>query len=106
MNPATYWIGGLLAATLAGQPVDCLDEETARFNAPPGQSCEEYAGAFASSTAGYLLDSSSSDICQYCPYTTGDDYLKTINIEASDKWRCKFAGPFNQSIAFLNDPNY
>jgi ABC-type multidrug transport system permease subunit len=86
MNPATYWIGGLLSATLTGQPIECQEAETARFNAPPGQSCEEYAGSFASSAGGYLLNSS-SDECQYCPYTTGDDFLKTINIEASDKWR-------------------
>lgn len=23
----------------------------------------------------------------YCPYTTGNDYLATLNIQASQKWR-------------------
>ncbi|KAL2203403.1 hypothetical protein CC79DRAFT_1279575 [Sarocladium strictum] len=86
MNPSTYWIGGLLSATLTGQPVECNEQETARFSAPPGQSCEDYAGDFVKSAGGYLLNTS-SDECQYCPYSSGDDYLATINIAASDKWR-------------------
>lgn len=90
MNPSTYWIGGLLSATLTEQPVECNEEETARFNAPPGQSCGEYAGDFVKAAGGYLLDSSSSTECQYCPYSLGDDYLASINIKASDKWRSKW----------------
>lgn len=86
MLPSQYWIGGILSATMTGQPVECSPEETAQFRAPPGQSCQEYAGEFAKTMGGYLLDSS-SDICQYCPYTDGDGYLQTLNIKASDKWR-------------------
>lgn len=87
MNPSTYWIGGLLSATLTGQPVECNEAETARFLAPPGQSCGEYAGDFIKTAGGYLLDSNTSGECQYCPYSSGDQYLATINISASDKWR-------------------
>jgi len=25
--------------------------------------------------------------CAYCPYSSGNDYLATLNIKASDKWR-------------------
>ncbi|KAK0386033.1 hypothetical protein NLU13_5870 [Sarocladium strictum] len=87
MNPSTYWIGGLLSATLTGQPVECNEQETAHFNPPPGQTCGEYAAGFIESAGGYLLNPNSSDQCQYCPYSSGDDYLATINIDASDKWR-------------------
>ena len=87
VNPSTWWIGGVLAATLAGQPVECTIEETGRFDAPPGQTCRQYAGAFAQSAGGYLLNPQATSDCQYCPYSTGDQYLAGLNIKASDKWR-------------------
>lgn len=87
VNPATYWIGGVLAATLHGIPVECAVSETAQFNVPAGQTCESYAGAFASSAGGYLLNPTANADCQYCPYRSGDQYLATLNIKASDKWR-------------------
>lgn len=87
VNPSTYWIGGVLAATLDGIPVECTVEETAQFNVPAGQTCESYAGAFADSAGGYLLNPRATADCQYCPYRSGNQYLATLNIQASDKWR-------------------
>ncbi|KAI4642099.1 hypothetical protein J4E93_007243 [Alternaria ventricosa] len=87
INPSTYWIGGVLAATLNGIPVECQESETAIFDAPPGQTCSSYAGAFASASPGYLLNPDATTGCQYCPYSVGNDYLATIHIKASDKWR-------------------
>jgi ATP-binding cassette, subfamily G (WHITE), member 2, SNQ2 len=72
---------------LRGQPVQCEAQETAHFNPPPNQTCASYAGAFASASTGYLLNPEATSDCQYCPYTTGDDYLATLNISADDKWR-------------------
>ncbi|CEI39509.1 Brefeldin A resistance protein [Fusarium venenatum] len=86
-NPSTYWIGGILAATLDGAPVECSSEETAKFDAPPGQTCQQYAGTFASSAGGYLLNPSDTSSCEYCPMSSGNDYLASLNISASDKWR-------------------
>jgi ATP-binding cassette subfamily G (WHITE) protein 2 (SNQ2) len=87
VNPSTYWIGGVLSATLDGIPVICTETETAIFNPPPGQTCSSYASAFVSSAPGYLLNPDASTGCQYCPYSVGNDYLSTLNIKASDKWR-------------------
>lgn len=87
VNPSTYWIGGVLAATLDGSPVICDVSETARFDAPHGQTCAEYASAFANSTGGYLLNPSARADCQYCPYSNGNQYLETLNIHAGEKWR-------------------
>jgi ATP-binding cassette subfamily G (WHITE) protein 2 (SNQ2) len=77
----------VLAATLNGIPVECQETETAIFNAPPGQTCGAYASAFVSQSPGYLLNPEATSGCQYCPYSTGNDYLATININAGDKWR-------------------
>ncbi|KAI1641146.1 ABC-2 type transporter-domain-containing protein [Biscogniauxia mediterranea] len=87
VNPSTYWIGGMLAATLDGSPVRCDVSETARFDAPPNQTCLEYAGQFAEAAGGYLLNPDASTDCQYCPFRSGNDYLATLNIQADEKWR-------------------
>ncbi|KAF4446254.1 putative ATP-binding multidrug cassette transport protein [Fusarium austroafricanum] len=86
-NPSTYWIGGMLAATLDGAPVECSSEEAAKFDAPSGQTCQEYAGAFAKSTGGYLLNPNATSACEFCPISSGNGYLASLNINASDKWR-------------------
>jgi ABC-type multidrug transport system permease subunit len=86
-SPATYWIGGVLSATLHNIPVRCDTSETAIFDAPPGQTCSSYASSFLSSAPGYLLNPDATQGCQYCPYSVGDDYLSTLNLKASDKWR-------------------
>ncbi|KAF7681464.1 abc drug exporter [Alternaria burnsii] len=89
-TPSTYWVGGIMAAVLHQQPVQCTLSESARFYIPPGSSCESYAGNFAAQTGGYLLPNTTVGLremeCAYCPYSTGDDYLTTINIRAGDKW--------------------
>ena len=89
VNPSTYWIGGMLAATLNGAKVQCAPEETAVFDAPPGQSCDEYAGPFAKASGGYLVNGDATSGCQYCQYSSGNQYLQTLNISADDKWRSK-----------------
>ena len=89
LNPSTYLIGGMLSAVLHDVPVVCSADETAQFTPPPGQSCDEYAGAFANASTGYLTSSvtNGQTVCEYCLYRSGDDYLSTLNIDASDKWR-------------------
>lgn len=87
MNPSTYWLGGVLSATLAGQKVSCTPSETGRFDAPPGQTCGDYAGAFVRDAGrGYLVETGATAGCEYCPYRSGDEYLATLNLAAGDKW--------------------
>ncbi|KAH6900556.1 ABC-2 type transporter-domain-containing protein [Thelonectria olida] len=87
VNPSTYWISGMLAATLDNANVRCDPQETARFDAPPNQTCFDYAGDFAKSAGGYLLNPDATSNCQYCAYSNGNQFLKTLNIEAGQKWR-------------------
>lgn len=87
ISAATYWIAGILAATLTGIPVECTPSEAGHFNPPPGQTCQEYAGQFAQASPGYLLNPMARTDCQYCPYSVGDQYLSTLNIQADEKWR-------------------
>lgn len=87
VNPSTWWIAGVLSKTLANIPVVCQPNETAQFTPPPGQTCGTYAGVFAAGAGGYLIDPASTTLCQYCPYSSGNNYLSTLNIGSNDAWR-------------------
>ena len=87
INPSTYWIGGVLAATLRGQPVRCSQDEVARFDTPNGQTCQAYAGEYATSAGGYLLNPDATSGCEYCYLSSGDQYLAGLNIKPDQMWR-------------------
>jgi ATP-binding cassette subfamily G (WHITE) protein 2 (SNQ2) len=86
LNPATYWIGGVLAATMPDIPVQCAPAEATYFIPPANQSCSSFAGAWVQKAGGYLLDPSSTDQCGWCQYRTGEEYLGTVNLSGKDKW--------------------
>jgi len=87
VNPSTWWIGGVLAATLDGIPVNCSSSEAAHFNPPPGQTCYEYANDYTMQINGLLKNPTDSNDCQLCLISSGNQYLESLNISASDKWR-------------------
>ncbi|KAG9235635.1 ABC-2 type transporter-domain-containing protein [Amylocarpus encephaloides] len=86
--PSQYWISGVLAATLPNIPIRCAPEEAAYFNPPPGQTCSSYASAFVTQIGqGYLTNPDATSDCGFCQYSSGANYLATLNINASYKWR-------------------
>ncbi|KAL2269279.1 hypothetical protein VTJ83DRAFT_1463 [Remersonia thermophila] len=88
LNPASYWVSGVLSATLVDQEVRCAPAETAHFNPPLGQTCAQFAGDFVRNAGhGYLLDPNATSGCGYCPYTDGAEYLQTLGIDPDTKWR-------------------
>ncbi|RDW72004.1 putative ATP-binding multidrug cassette transport protein [Coleophoma crateriformis] len=86
VNPSTWWIGGVLAATMDRITVTCSPTEAAYFNPPPSQTCSEYASAFVSRTGGYLMNPDATANCGYCAYRDGVEYLASLNVKPSDKW--------------------
>lgn len=86
LNPSTYWIGGVLAATLNHTPVRCSPQEAAYFNPPPGSTCSAYAQDFVNRAGGYLTNPDATSNCGYCQYSNGVDYMRTLNILPKDKW--------------------
>ena len=86
--PSTYWIGGVLAATLRDIQVQCGPGEAAMFSPPPGQTCGQYAQSYVSQRgAGYITNRTATSDCGYCPYSNGVEYMATINVSPSDKWK-------------------
>ncbi|KAJ5484950.1 ABC multidrug transporter atrF [Penicillium diatomitis] len=90
VNPVTWWLRGVLSVVLPGVEIECSSAETTRFDPPSGQTCGQYAGNFVNNIAqaGYLVDASATQNCQYCPYKTGAEYMKNLNVHEGDKWRC------------------
>ena len=77
-----------MAATMPGVPVQCADAEAAHFNPPPGQTCSQYAADFVQMAGqGYLTNPDATSACGYCPYKDGTEYIRTLNVYPSDKWR-------------------
>ncbi|KAK9454038.1 ABC-2 type transporter-domain-containing protein [Dipodascopsis uninucleata] len=88
VSPITYFIQSLLGNVLHDREVRCADSEFSIFDPPPGNTCYEYAGLFASQAGAYINNPNATSQCQYCKWTVGDQYLESVNIDYSDtRWR-------------------
>lgn len=82
LNPFNYLIGALLIFTTWDVPVNCRETELAIFPPPSGQTCGAYLEEFLQGMgrASNLLNPEATDSCRVCQYTTGTDYLQTLNL--------------------------
>jgi ATP-binding cassette subfamily G (WHITE) protein 2 (SNQ2) len=55
LTPFHYLLEGLLGLVVHDVPVRCAEKELAIFSAPPGQTCDGYAGAYAMGSGGYVV---------------------------------------------------
>lgn len=87
VSPYTYFVQSLLGVTLHDRQVTCQETEFSIFQPPAGQTCQEFAGAYIEAATGYLRNKDATSDCGYCKYTVGDEYLATIGIKYSYRWR-------------------
>lgn len=90
MKPFTYILGAILWFVNWDQKVTCRPYELAHFNPPDGLTCFDYLLPYlvGVNPGANLLNPSATSDCQVCPYTSGTDYLATINIKKkTDGWR-------------------
>ena len=73
----------MLVFTSWEKPVQCKPQEIALFDPAPGQTCAEYLSAYQSGqgAATNLLNPDDTSGCRVCQYTTGADYLRTLNLD-------------------------
>ncbi|GAA5951529.1 hypothetical protein JCM21900_001592 [Sporobolomyces salmonicolor] len=90
VSPFQHYIRSMLGVILHGVPVQCADFEVVSFLSPPDLTCGNYTADYLASHSGYLLNPSSSSTCHFCPLSTGDDFLRALNISFSDRWRSLF----------------
>jgi ATP-binding cassette subfamily G (WHITE) protein 2 (SNQ2) len=87
LNPLTRLIGGMAVAEIHGLNVTCKPSEYIRFNSPPGQDCGAYMSKFfASGGPGYLAQNA-TNVCEYCSYKVGDEFLSTLQLNFDNRWR-------------------
>ncbi|KAL7421564.1 ATP-binding cassette transporter snq2 [Cryptotrichosporon argae] len=87
LDPFTRLISGLVSSVLQGVPVVCKDSEYLVFPPPAGQTCYEWAGAYAAYAGGYLGNPNATDSCQYCQYSSGQAFFAGLEISFSNRWR-------------------
>ncbi|KAJ5660839.1 uncharacterized protein N7484_000211 [Penicillium longicatenatum] len=80
LNPLAYLFGGTVIAAVENQVVHCSESDLFTFPPPDNQSCNDYAGSWASEAQMQLLNPMSTSLCEVCQYTTGNQYLATFNL--------------------------
>ncbi|CAD6885875.1 unnamed protein product [Tilletia laevis] len=86
VNPVTYFVRAQLSNIFHNEPVICSQEDLSIFNAPAGQTCDAYAGAWAQSAGGYLVEQG-ANLCGYCQYSSGDQFAQGLNADYGFKWQ-------------------
>lgn len=92
INPFNYLMGSLLVFATQDAPVSCGESEFALFDPPSSNTtCYDYLSSYLKSTLGAgtnLVNPNDTSKCHVCQYTTGSDYLATLNLgEYKDGWR-------------------
>ncbi|KAE8228542.1 hypothetical protein CF326_g6521 [Tilletia indica] len=85
VNPITYFVRAQLSNIFHNQPVICSTEDLSMFNSPPGQSCDAYAGDWARSVGGYVVEQG-ANLCGYCQYSSGDQFSQALDADYGFKW--------------------
>ncbi|GAA5941325.1 hypothetical protein JCM3775_001542 [Rhodotorula graminis] len=86
VSPFQHYVRAMLGALLHGQPVECAGFELVSFRPPPDSTCATYAAEYLRTHAGYLLSPDATEACDFCPMSTGDDFLSSLNISHGDRW--------------------
>lgn len=87
VSPYTYFIQSYMGVVLHDRPVVCADDEFNVFNPPQGMTCREFAQPFVEHVSGYIDNLDATSGCRYCQYSFGDEYLSTIGVKYSYRWR-------------------
>lgn len=87
VSPYTYVIQSLIGVTLHDRHVTCEEKEYSIFQPPAGQTCGEFAGTFLQTSGGYIRNMDATSNCGYCKYSVGDEFLATVGIKYSYRWR-------------------
>lgn len=87
VSPFTYWISGIVSTMLHGRVVQCAPDENLVFNPPPNLTCGQYLAPLAGQLPGTLQNPSATESCQYCSLTIADQFLGSVDIFWSERWR-------------------
>ncbi|KAH7071476.1 ABC-2 type transporter-domain-containing protein [Paraphoma chrysanthemicola] len=87
VSPFTWLVSAMMSIGVHDVPVQCTAAELSIFQPPQGQTCGDYAGAFAKATMATLRNPGAIQDCQLCPISVGDTFLTSLNMSYDDRWR-------------------
>jgi ATP-binding cassette subfamily G (WHITE) protein 2 (PDR) len=88
VSPMTYFVGGYLPNAIAHAQVHCSSNEF-RVVAPANNlTCGEYFSPYIEAVGtGYVRDPFSTAECEFCPLSSTDDWLASVDLNYSYRWR-------------------
>ncbi|KAE8443953.1 hypothetical protein EG329_001177 [Mollisiaceae sp. DMI_Dod_QoI] len=86
-SPFTWLVDGLFSNTIHLTTVHCTPSEINLFQPPPNTTCGTFTAPFLLYGSGALYNPSATKDCQYCRYSTGDQYLGTLDMRWGARWR-------------------
>ena len=83
LSPFRYIAEGFVTAVTHEVPVQCNDNELARFSPPQGVSCENYTQAYVQQVGGYV-QTASNGMCEFCQYANGDEFVSEFHLAVQE----------------------
>jgi ATP-binding cassette subfamily G (WHITE) protein 2 (PDR) len=88
VSPLTYFIDGFLSNALGNTNVTCSSDELRVLVPPDGLTCGQYLDSYIQAAGtGYLVSSSATTECQFCPLSSTNAFLSSISLHYSYRWR-------------------
>ncbi|RAR08086.1 multidrug resistance protein CDR2 [Stemphylium lycopersici] len=83
LDPFNYLMSSLLVFTTWSADVQCKENELSIFDPAPNQTCGQYLEVYQQGmgAATNLLNPEATADCRVCQYTTGADFIRTMNIQ-------------------------
>ncbi|KFH67291.1 hypothetical protein MVEG_06026 [Podila verticillata NRRL 6337] len=87
LDPYHYLVEGLVTTQLYNVKVICAPLEFNIIQPPAGQTCMQFMGPFLSRASGYINNPNDVSDCQYCQYSTGQEFYRNLNMNIAHRWR-------------------
>lgn len=87
VSPYTYFVESIASTYLHNRKVACSASEMNYLDPPDGLTCGQYLKSFFANNNGYTANPNATEHCGICPYSVGDEYLKTIEMFYSHRSR-------------------
>lgn len=85
LTPFRYLLEAMLGVLTHNVPIECAENEFARFPPPDGTSCQEYVADFIAQAGGYVEQVGGE--CRFCQYASGDEFAASFNVFYRYHWR-------------------
>jgi ATP-binding cassette subfamily G (WHITE) protein 2 (PDR) len=80
-------VSAIASTGLSGRQVICSQNELAVMQPPAGSTCGAYLSPYASAAGGRIYNPDATSNCQYCSASNADQFLESVAISYSTRWR-------------------